>query len=857
MKWLLKLLRRRHLESDLAEELAYHREMRAADPDAPPFGNVTRIRESMREQWTFRWIETAFRDAAFALRGFRKSPGFAIAAIGSLALGIGVVIAIYTAADDLLFRPLPYREPDRLVMLWESNRTVAGSEHNSVSPGNLLDWKSRNRVFDGIAAFYQAPTILQDGDRAEQFHAEMVSANFFPLLGVQAFRGRLFTEAEDLASAQSDSLVLISYRLWQTWFAGDARIVGHRVMINSLPRTIIGVMPPNFYFRDRAVDLWAPLGLDPARPYRLVSGRYMLAVARLNRALTFARAQSEMNGLAAVIERENSAFNKNWTVTLEPLRDSLVRSVRTSLLLLLAAVGLLLAAACANVANLLLARYSARRSEMALRLALGAGRGRLTRQLLTESLMLAALGAAGGILLGHYALIGLVALAPEAITHSAYIAIDWRIVLFAVGLSAVTGSFIGLAPSLIVSKPDIALDLKRTSAWGGIRAWLIAGEIAASVILLTGASLFFRSVVKLQHVHSGLNPAHVLTFRFSTPAARYKVADRVPFFERLIERVERLPGVRSASAVSYLPFDGMAAGTDVKIGGRPPADPGKELGAVIRTVMPRYFETLGIPVRRGRDFAPADNLPNSPIRFIVNEAFVHKYLPGEDPLGHTISADMDDSNPFGAIVGVVGDVKEGSLDKEPEPTVYYVHGHLSYPSLVFVVRTDNDSRGIIAPIRRIVHDLDSALPIAEVRTMEAVLGETYARERFSTVLLGGFSASALLLAAIGIYGVLAYSVAKRTREIGIRVAVGADAGCIVRMVLAGASRFVLTGLGIGMVGAFAFSRFVSSLLFETGPHDPLTFALTPAILIAVALAAAYIPARRASRLDPLRALRVE
>jgi putative ABC transport system permease protein len=863
MNWWSRLQRRRNLERDLEEELAYHRERRqTGSGDAPPFGNETRIREAMREPWTFHWIETTARDAVYAMRGWRRNPGFAVTAIGSLALGIGAVIAIYSAADALLFRPMPYPEPERLVMVWEMNRKRPEKPHNVISPGNFLDWKARNQVFQDMAAFNEGPTNIADRDRTEQLRAQTVSANFFPLLGVQAFRGRLFTAAEDLASAHQDSVLLISYRLWKNWYGGDPAMIGRQVMVNSQPRTIIGVLPQDFYFRNREVDVWAPIGLDPAEPYRKTSGRYMMAVGRLKRGLELSQAQAQMTDVARAVEAAEPGFDKNWTVMLEPLRDSLVRSVRSSLLLLLAAVGLLLAVACTNVANLLLARYASRRSEMAVRVALGAGRGRLVRQMLTESLLLAVFAGALGILAGHYALAGLVALAPRTLTQSAQASIDWGVVLFAICLSMITGVLFGLAPSLFMSKTDVAPALKQTRKWGSVhasrsRAALITGEIAVSVVLLTGASLFFRSLLRLQRVDPGMNPAGILTFRFSTPAARYTPTQRTQLFAQAMERIGRLPGVVSASAVSYLPFDGLAAGTYVGIGGRPPAKPGEELLGTIRTVMPGYFRTMGIPLRRGRDFTPLDNTPDTPYRFVVNGAFVRKYLPGQEALGTTINAVMDKTNPFGEIVGIVGDVNEGALGKEPVPTVYYPHAHLTYTSMVLLVRSARDPLSLSTPVRRIMRELDPMLPVAEVRTMESVLGETYARERFSAFLLGGFSVSALLLAAIGIYGVLAYSVSERTREIGVRLAIGADAGRIVGMVLGDGARFVLAGMVVGLAGAFAVSTLISSLLFETGPRDPVAFVAGPGILLGVAVVAAYVPAWRASRMDPMKALRVE
>jgi putative ABC transport system permease protein len=399
---------------------------------------------------------------------------------------------------------------------------------------------------------------------------------------------------------------------------------------------------------------------------------------------------------------------------------------------------------------------------------------------------------------------------------------------------------------------------RSSTSSGRLRAWLVCAEVALSVMLLAGAGLLFRSLVGLQKVDPGLDASGVLTFRVSIPAARYpEIPRRTQFFSQALERIQQLPGVRSASAVSYLPFAGQAAGTWVGIAGRPASKPGEELYGVIRTVMPGYFRTMGIPLKRGRDFTAGDNAQSTPYRFIVNEAFVRKYLPGEEPIGKSINAWMDRQNPYGEIIGVVGGVKEGSLDKEPMPTVYYIYSHLSYTSMILVVRSNGNLMGLAEPVRRIIRELDSAQPVAEIRSMQEILGQTFARQRFSALLLIGFSIAALLLAAVGIYGVLAYSVSERTREIGVRVALGAEPSRIVALIVGNGARPVLAGIAAGIGGALGLSTLIKSLLFGVGPRDPLTFAIAPVMLMGVALIAAYVPARRAARLDPMQALRTQ
>ncbi len=868
------LFRKRRQEQELADEFASHFEMHVADNlrrgmtaeqalrDARlKFGGIESAKEQMREASTVAVLETAWQDVRYAARGLGKNPGFAAAGILSLALGIGASVAIFSLADNLLLRPLPYREPDRLMMVWEFNARHHGMKRNLISPANFLDWKARNTIFETMTLFTEGRGAFSDGSRVEEVDEQFVSAELMPMLGVRPWRGRLFTAAEDLPDGPN--VVMISYRLWQGWFGGDENVIGRAVQVRARPATIIGVMPPGFYFRDHNTDVWETLGIDPARNYRLTAGRYLMSAGRLKAGVSQEQAQAQMKAIAQRLEAEYPRFDTGWTVNVESLRESLVSELRTSMLVLLGAVGLLLAAACANVANLLVARHTARRREMAIRAAIGAGRGRVIRQLITESLVLGLAGGGLGVLLARWIVRGLLALAPLDLSRNIVVAIDYRILAFAILAPLLTALVFGLAPSIVAWRSDVTGGLREDSrasvgGSGRLRAGLVAAEVALSVMLLAGAGLLFRSMIGLQGVDPGLNPSHVLTFRVLLPGARYQTpANRMQFFSRAQAEIEGLPGVESASAVSFLPFNGMAAGTDLRIAGRPEAKPGEGMAATIRTVLPGYFHTMGIPLTRGRAFTAADNTLESPYRFVVNEAFVAKYMSGEDPLGQQLSVDMGNKNPFGEIIGVVGNVKEGALDREPQPTVYYIHSHLIYTGMVFVVRTKGDPLALADAARRVIRGIDSAQPVAEIRTMESVVRETFARQTFSALLLGGFSLSALLLAAVGIFGVMAYTVTERTREIGVRVALGAEPGRIVALVLGSGMRVVVAGALAGTGGALAMAGLLKSLLFGVGAHDALTFAAVPVLLIAVALAAAYVPARRASRLAPMDALRAE
>jgi putative ABC transport system permease protein len=858
-------------ERELREELESHFQLHVDDnvrtgmspaearrQAAVKFGSVDAAKESVRAQWTVAWLESTRQDLVYAFRAFRRGPAFAVTAIVSLALGIGASVAIFTVADSVLLRPLPYPAAERLVMVWESKQH--GNRHNLINPGNFREWKSQNHVFSDMALVGYALATLTDASRAEEFESRYVEPELFSILGVQPFRGRLFTAADRVKG--SPTVFLITYHLWKTWFDGDEAIIGRKIEVSNQPGTIVGVLPPGFYFRNRSVELFGNITLDLSRNYH-GDGRWLLSVARLKPGVTLAQAQAEMNVIAGRLELSQAQFDKGWGVTVEPLRDSMVREVKSALLVLLGAVLFVLAVACTNVANLLLARYGSRRREMSVRVAIGAGRWRIARQLLTESVVLGAAGGLLGVLLARWMVAGLLALAPRDLVRNAAIAIDLRVLFFAIGVSFAAAIAFGFVPSLMAARRDPLSGMKEdargsTAGHTAARRWLVAIEVAFSVMLLAGAGLMFRTLAGLQAVDPGLNPDRVLTFRVTLPRGRFQeYPPRLQFFGRALDQLRALPGVTSASFISHLPFNGIAPATFMKIAGHPPAAPGEQLVTTVRTVGTSYFETMGIPIKAGRAFTAQDNTADSPLRFVISESLARRYFPNEKVLGKRINIDFDGPDTYGEIIGVAGDLREGSIDRPPEPTAYYIHAH--YPTLSgsFAIKTAGDPLALASAARRVIHDLEPAQPIVEMNAMENIMHETFSRQRFTSVLLGGFALISLVLAAVGVYGVLAYSVTERTREFGVRIALGAAPAQILSHVLAGGARVVLAGTAAGIVGAFALTRLLQGLLFGVGPRDTVTFVLVPVVLAIVGLAAGWLPARRASKLAAVEALRSE
>jgi len=800
------------------------------------------------------------QDLRYALRSILRNPGFASVAVLTLALGIGATTAIFSVVHAVLLRQLPYSSPEHLVMVWEKN-PYRGRAQNVVSPANYLDWQTQNTVLADLAAMVDARLNLTGSGEPEELAGQRVSANYFKLLGTQAALGRTFAGEEGRPNAPR--VVVLSFRLWERRFGGDRSILGRPLALSGDSYNVIGVLPRDFQPLGPKAEFWIPASLDPSLNYRERAGRFMTVVARLKPDVTLTQARSEMDTIAARLELEYPAFNKGWGVTLVPLAEQLSESLRPALRVLMGAVGFLLLIGCANVANLQLVRSAGREREIALRTSLGAGRTRLIRQLLVENLVLAALGGALGVVLAAWGIEAILAAGPKDVPLLDRVRLDPFVLLFSVAVSAVSGILFGLAPALAATRPSLTGSLKEggRGASGGRRGQRLRDsfavvQVALALVLVIGAGLAMRSFLRLLAVDPGFQPQKLLTMKVSLPGSKYREPhQRVEFFRRGVERMQGLAGVQSASAITFLPLTGLASATSFLIQGRPAPPPGQNLVTNVRIVQPGYFRTMGIPLRRGRDFTLADTA-DAPRTFVISESLARRYWIGEDPIGQRLIVNMGDDTP-GEIVGITGDVRHYGLDREATEMVYYSHPHLPLPFMSFVLRTGGAPENLARDAVAVIRSMDAAQPVSDVQTMEALLAESVSPARFRLLLLGVFSGAALLLAAVGIYGVVSYSVTQRTHELGVRMALGARRGDILRLVLGRSTLLALAGVGAGLAGALALTRIMRRLLFQVTPTDPATFLLVALAMAAVAIAASLVPARRASRVEPVVALRYE
>jgi putative ABC transport system permease protein len=816
------------------------------------------------------------QDLRFGARMLLKQPGFTLIAALTLALGIGANTAIFSVINGVLLRPLDFRDPHRLFMLWTDNPIYQLGFHEFPAANtDLAEWRAAATSFEQFAAFQSSPADLSDGGDPERVGGVEVTANLLPLLGVQPLLGRNISAEEEQPGR--DRVALISHALWRRRFGGDAEILGKAITVNGAPRTVIGIMPEGFHFPratempqayhlpERA-DLWTPLARDAGYWLNRNQRQLVLIVGRLKAGVTQAQAQAEMDGVAARQARAYPQTHGGWRVWLTPLYNQVVGQTRTPLLVLLGSVGFLLLIACVNIASLLLSRAAARRREMAVRAAIGSGRARIIRQLLTESLLLATLGGGLGLLFGYWGLNLLLGFIPPTVPRLQDISLDAHVLLFTSLISILTGALFGLVPAWQASKVNLTEALKdagrANSAGRGVsgpsgHGLLVTAEVALVTILLIGAVLMLQSFRRLLAVDPGFKSEGVATFEVSLPVARYPDGGkRAQFFDRARAQLGSLPGVRAVGAISNLPLSGNESMDYFVVEGAEPAPRGKEPLAEDRVIIPGYFEAMGVSLISGRNFEATDGADKPPVA-IVNETLARQFFPGGDAVGKRIKRVLGDKD-WRTIVGVVRDVRGHALETRARPQLYRAHAQAPYGNMAMTARADATALPALrSAIQQEFKRLDATLPVANYRTMPELVEKATARPRFITLLLGLFAAIALMLTVVGLYGVVAYGVNQRTREIGIRVALGARRQNVMSLVIAQGARPAFVGVGVGTVGAFALMRLLTTQLYEIKPTDPATFGIVALGLLLVSLIACYIPARRATKVDPLTALRHE
>jgi putative ABC transport system permease protein len=803
-------------------------------------------------------MERLLQDIQYGVRSLLKRPGFTAVAIITLALGIGANSAMFSAVNAVLLRPLSFPESERIVLVAGVNPQQGITDSNMSVP-DFADWKNQSQVFEHMAGFVTGGSLLVNNEETERVRAASVTGEFFPLFKTNALLGRALQP--DDAQKGHDSVVVLSYGLWQRRFGSDPNIVGSKVKLGSEATTVVGVMPAAFNYPAQ-IELWRPFPIDAAAERR--DNRYLEVVTRLKSGVTLPEAQAQLDTINRRLAQTYRETNTGWGVRLATLQDRLVGETRSSLLLLLGAVAFVLLIACANVANLLLARATARQKEIAVRTALGASRWRIIRQLLTESLLLSTVGGAIGLLLSLWLTKLLISVSPPNSPRFDEIRPDVRVFLFTLALAVVTGLIFGLAPALQASRINLNERLKEGGRAGGsgsshnrMRSVMMVSEVALSFMLLVGAGLLIKSFMRLRDVTPGFNPANVLSVRISLPSAKYpKGEPRVQMLRQTVEHIKSLPGVQSAGAVLSLPLGGdtFNVGRSYIREGRP-ATPEESANAAYLVATPDYFRALQIPLVAGRAFTEQDT-EQTPKVVVVNESMAQVLWPGESPLGKRITIWRDEKFPR-EIVGVVGDTKP-SLDNEAGPQMYVPYAQDSnWTGMSLVIRTNAEPTGLTAAVRSEIRSLDKGIPVFNAKTMNEVLAISVGPRRTPMLLLSAFAAVALLLAMIGIYGVTAYHVSQRTQEIGIRMALGAQMRDVLSLVLKGGMALALLGIGLGLVGAIALTRLMSSLLFGVKPTDMATFATVSLCLFVTALIACYLPARKATKVDPLVALRYE
>jgi predicted permease len=871
------LLFRRATEQALDDEIRFHLEQEAAknealgmSPDAArrqalvQFGGLAQAREAHHDVYAARPVEDAVADARYTLRTMRRTPALAVAAVLTLALGVGANTAIFSAVNAVVLRPLPYPNPQQLYMVWEENPEKRWYKEVA-APANMLDWREQVDAFADVMGYtdmFGTSTLTKAGEPVVVKPA-LTTGNFFSVLGARPALGRTFTDAETWRTDQA--VTVLSHRLWRDRFGSDRNVIGRTIELDGNPVQIVGVMPEGFAYPSETIDLWRPWGWLPVSREQTSFRRahYLGVVARLKPGVPENVANAQLQAVAARLARDYPATNVHMGAGMTPLHEFLVGDTRLPLLILLGAVGLLLLIACANVGNLMLVKAAGREREAALRLALGAGRSRLVRQALTESLIMSLAGGAAGVALGWWGTRVLQALQPPGMLRVSTFEFDWTVLAYVLVITTVSGLLFGIAPALWSSRRSPQDALKEGGRGGEsrrMRRWgerLVVAEVALALVLSIGAGLLVRSLLQLQNVRPGFDPNGVLAARLSLPDGRYDTDEKTTaFFARLTERIRGIPGVEGVAGVSPLSLTGTGYTSDFTVAGWPAGTYGSEV--THRRVTPGYFQVMRTPLIRGRDFTASDR-PDGPQVVIINEAFARKHFQGQDPIGQRIAFDRvpDSTSTWNTIIGVVGSEHQSKLSLAPEIEVFEPTTQSATGGLSLVIRTPGNPASLGPAVRRVVAELDPALALESVRTMNDVRAASLARERFLTTLLLVFAGVGLALAIVGVYGVMAQMARRRVREMGIRLALGAQANDVRWLVVRNGLRLVVSGLAIGIVAAFLTTRTMQALLFGVAPTDPLTFVAVPVVLIVTAVIATWVPATFASRADPASALRSE
>ncbi|PWT93385.1 MAG: ABC transporter permease [Blastocatellia bacterium] len=824
------------------------------------------LRPISNQQSKIRMMDLLFKDIRYAVRSLLKWPGFTTIAVLTLALGIGANAAIFSVVNAVLLKPLKFRDPERLVMIWEE-ASFAGFPRNTPATANYVDWKTQNRSFEDMAASASTNFNITGDGEPEHVDARKLTYNFLPLLGVQPFIGRTFTAEDDKPGAPN--VAIISYALWQSRYGSDRAIVNSSIQLNGEKYTVIGVMPRGFQFIDKEEKLWVPIAFTPEDLTQRGS-HFLNVVARLKSGVTLKQAQADMNAVMRNISKDHVAetFDGKLGAVVLPMREQLAGDVKLSLLVLLVAVSFVLLIACANIASLLLARAAGRRREIAVKTALGASRVRIVRQLLTESLILSLAGGLLGLLLAYFSFSFLEKLIPVGLTLSTNLKLDGTVLLFALGVSIVTGVVFGLAPALHAARVDLNEALKQSGGRGAsvsgakLRSATVVMEVALSLVLLVGAGLLIQTLFGLFNQYSVIQPEKVLTLRTQLPRTKYKdTTHRSIFYQQVLERVQSLPGVVSSGYTTSVPLAWKGGTNGFYPEGLKNPIPGMAYDANHRQISADYLKTLNIALRQGRYFDEHDNAQSMKVA-IINETMAKQYWPGEKVLGRRFKlGDPNEDVPWISIVGVVADIRQMGLDEPVKAEMYFPHSQVDdapwFAPRDLAIRTTGDPMAIVDGVRGVVHAVDPDQPISNVALLSELLGEEGAQRQMGMVLLSAFAILALILASLGIYGVLAYFVAQHRNEIGVRLALGASPLKILWFVIKKGMTLTIPGVAVGVFVAFGLTRLMRSLLFGVGATDPLTFVGVPFLLLVVSLLACWIPARRAAKVDPMTALRYE